>query len=351
MTQILIAIVVVLALIAINQVSSILKLNSRLNTDQEDPQPEVPDEKDNKWNGVLMLAFGIGLVIAVIWSLFAWGHVLLPQPASMHGHKVDTLMNVTLTLIFIVFFITQPLLFYFAFKYRSVKDRKAVHYAHNDKLEIIWTTIPAIVLAGIIVYGLVVWKQIMYPVDKGARDPMLVEVYGQQFNWTFRYAGKDNQLGDANVRFISGQNTVGIDPSDARGMDDIMTKELHLPKGRKILFKFRSQDVIHSAYMPHFRVQMNCVPGMVTQFAFTPKYTTYEARQLESVKRKVRSVNAAIARRKAAGEDVAPWDFDYILLCNKICGSGHYNMQAKIVVQKPDEFKKWLAQQKAFKDL
>lgn len=350
MTQVLIAIIVVLTLIAIVQVSSILKINDKLK-EKDAQQPGIPDEKDNKVNGVLMLVFGIGFMIAVIWSLFAWRDVLLPEPASIQGHSVDSLMNFTMTLIFIVFFVTQPLLFYFAFKYRSLKGRKAVYYAHNDKLEVIWTTIPAIVLAGIIIYGLLVWKGIMYPDNTGKQDPMIIEVYAQQFNWTFRYAGRDNQLGDANVRFIGDRNIVGVDPNDARGKDDIITKELHLPKGRRILFKFRSQDVIHSAYMPHFRVQMNCVPGMITQFAFTPEYTTAEFRQLPSVRRKVSSVNRVIAQRKAAGEDVEPWKFDYLILCNKICGSGHYNMQAKIVVQRPLEFESWLAKQKEFKDL
>ena len=349
MTRVLIAIVLLLAVVAIGQLIKLVRLRGSVKGGER--PPAIPTERDNNRQGTLMLLFGIGLLIAVIWSLFAWRDILLPEPAAAHGRQVDTLMHVTLTLIFIVFFITQPLLFYFTFRYRSVKAKRAFYYPHNDRLEIVWTSIPAIALAGIILYGLLVWKDIMYPAENGGEDPLRIEVYGQQFNWTFRYAGRDNQLGDANVRFVGGQNIVGIDPSDSRGRDDILTKELHMPKGRKILFTFRSQDVIHSAYMPHFRVQMNCVPGMVTQFSFTPAYTTAEFRQLKGVKHKVSSVNEAIAKRRAKGEDVESWDFDYLLLCNKICGSGHYNMQAKIAVQEPADFAAWLAQQKEFKDL
>ncbi len=349
MTGVLVAAVLVLAVVAIGQLSNLLRLRGEIRGGEH--PPAIPTERDNNRQGTLMLLFGIGLLIAVIWSLFAWRDTLLPEPAAAHGRKVDTLMRVTLALIFIVFFITQPLLFYFTFKYRGVKGRRALYYPHNDRLELVWTSIPATVLAGIIVYGLLVWKGIMYPSDKGNDDPLVIEVYGQQFNWTFRYAGRDSQLGDADVRFVGGENIVGIDPNDSRGRDDILTKTLHIPKGRKILFQFRSQDVIHSAYMPHFRVQMNCVPGMVTQFSFTPAYTTAEFRQLKHVQHKVSSVNDAIAKRRARGEDVEPWDFDYVLLCNKICGSGHYNMQAKIRVEEPAAFSAWLAQQKEFKDL
>ena len=99
-------------------------------------------------------------------------------------------------------------------------------------------------------------------------------MYAQQFNWKARYAGEDGVLGDANVRFLQdfdGKIPVGIDATDPNGFDDVVVQELHLPVGREVIFKMRSQDVLHSAYMPHFRAQMNCVPGMITQFAFTPK--------------------------------------------------------------------------------
>jgi cytochrome c oxidase subunit 2 len=197
--------------------------------------------------------------------------------------------------------------------------------------------IPAIVLAGLILYGLYAWSDIMF-VDKD-EEVIEIELYAQQFNWTARYSGEDNVLGKANVRYIEGVNVVGIDPSDPNAQDDKVVKELHLPKGKKIHFKIRSQDVLHSAYMPHFRAQMNCVPGMVTEFAFTPIYTTDEYRDLPYMVDKVANINAI--RTKKSAELVAngaaaldPYTFDFLLLCNKICGASHYNMQMKMVKRK-----------------
>ncbi len=174
-----------------------------------------------------------------------------------------------------------------------------------------------------------------------SKDPLIVEVYAKQFQWQARYAGQDNELGRANVRNIKGINTMGVDMTDKNAQDDIQTSELHLPKGRKIIFKFRSQDVLHSAFMPHFRAQMNCVPGMVTSFSYTPKITTKEMRLNKKTMAKVDGINKI---RKEKGED--PYQFDYLLLCNKICGASHYNMQMKIVVETPSEFNAWLKQQK-----
>jgi cytochrome c oxidase subunit 2 len=175
-----------------------------------------------------------------------------------------------------------------------------------------------------------------------------IEIYAQQFNWTARYSGTDNVLGKANVRLIEGVNTLGVDLSDPNAQDDIVVKELHIPKGKKIHFRIRSQDVLHSAYFPHFRAQMNCVPGMVTEFAFVPTLTSDEYRALPFMVEKVRQINAL--RQAKSKELVAegktaldPYTFDYLLLCNKICGASHYNMQMKVVVDTPEDFKKWLS--------
>ena len=139
-----------------------------------------------------------------------------------------------------------------------------------------------------------------------------------------------------------------MDLADPNAQDDFVTSELHIPKGKKVLFKIRSQDVLHSAYMPHFRAQMNCVPGMVTQFSFTPIYTTSEYRELPFMVEKVARINDLRAKKSAelvaAGNTALdPYTFDYLLLCNKICGASHYNMQMKIVVDSPEEYKTWLS--------
>jgi cytochrome c oxidase subunit 2 len=182
-------------------------------------------------------------------------------------------------------------------------------------------------------------------------DPLTIELYAQQFNWTARYAGNDNVLGDANVRMIDidKANVLGLDSADPNAADDIIVKELHLPVGRKVNFKMRSQDVLHSAYMPHFRAQMNCVPGMITQFSFTPTITTEEMRQNPDVVDKVKRINGIRAEKAAKGLDNSdPWEFDYILLCNKICGKSHYNMQMKIIVETEEEYNAWIASQQTF---
>ena len=248
------------------------------------------------------------------------------------------------TLIFIVQAITQALLYYYTFKYRGAPGRKALYFADNDKLEFIWSVIPAIVLAGLILYGLYAWTNIMF-VDED-EDLMVVEVYAQQFKWTARYSGEDEVLGKANVRYIEGVNILGVDMADPNAQDDKVVSELHLPKGKKILFKIRSQDVLHSFFMPHFRAQMNVVPGMVTQFAFEPRYTTGQMRGTQMMQEKVANINRIRAEKSVAliakGEPALdPYTFDYILLCNKICGSSHYNMQMKVVVDSPQDFKRW----------
>jgi cytochrome c oxidase subunit 2 len=178
-----------------------------------------------------------------------------------------------------------------------------------------------------------------------------VELYAQQFNWTARYGGGDNVLGGANVRMIdiNRANILGLDESDPYTNDDVIVKELHLPVGRKVNFKFRSQDVLHSAYMPHFRAQMNCVPGMITEFSFTPSITTENMRLDPDVVDHVKRTNAIRAEKAAKGEDNSdPWEFDYILLCNKICGKSHYNMQMKIIVETEEEYNAWMESQQTF---
>ncbi|KGO80526.1 cytochrome c oxidase subunit II [Flavobacterium beibuense] len=348
MTSLLIVIVLVLLGIAIWQLTKIFDLTqigTAVNGDSE-----VANDRDNNVNGYLMFAFLGFIYVFTIYSLVKWGHLALGTPASEHGPQYDNLMTISLVLIFIVQTITQFLLHYFAFKYRGKKGQVAFYYADNDKLEFVWTIIPVIVLAGLILYGLYAWTNIMF-VDENKEDTIVVELYAKQFSWEARYAGEDGVLGKANVRYIEGVNTLGVDMSDPNAQDDIQSTELHLPKGKQVIFKFRSQDVLHSAYMPHFRAQMNVVPGMVTQFAFTPTITTEEMRLDPKIMDKVANINKIRSEKSAdliadGGEALSPYTFDYLLLCNKICGASHYNMQMKIVVEDEADFNKWLGEKK-----
>ena len=342
MTSLLVIIILVLLSIALWQLTKIFDL-TQVGANSNDTG--VADDNDNNVQGYLMFGFLAFIYVFTIYGLIRWGSLVLHTPASAHGGLVDNLMNITWVLIFTVQTITQALLHFFAYKYRGKKDQKALYFADNNKLEAIWSVIPAITLAGLILYGLYAWSNIMF-IDKD-ENTIEIELYAQQFKWTARYAGADNVLGKANVRYIEGVNALGVDMSDPNAQDDKVVGELHIPKGKKIHFKMRSQDVLHSAYMPHFRAQMNCVPGMVTEFSFTPIYTTDEMRNMTFMQEKVAKINAI--RNKKSEELVAkglpaldPYTFDYLLLCNKICGSSHYNMQMKIVVDSPEDYQKWL---------
>ena len=350
MTGLLALIVVILLSVTAWQMSKIFKL-SKLKSKKSDNT--IANDKDNKFNGTLMLAFIIGFYFLMFYCFWNYTKFYLPEASAAHGAAYDYLMFISMVIIMIVQVITQFLLHYFAYKYQGKKANRALYYADNDKLEAIWTIIPVIVLAGLIIYGLFTWSDIMNFEEE--EDAVVIELYAKRFAWEARYAGEDNTLGNANVRFIQGANTVGIDASDADAMDDVVTNEIHLPVGKQVIFKLRSQDVLHSAYMPHFRAQMNVVPGMITQFSFTPTITTKEIRETPYMQEKMEVIRDI--RKEKNAKSIAAGDgpideyneFDYYLLCNKICGASHYNMQLKIVVETQEEFDQWMATQKTFK--
>jgi cytochrome c oxidase subunit 2 len=344
MTSLLVIIVVVLLAVALWQLTKIFHL-TQVGSVSDDSQ--VATDNDNNVQGYIMFGFLAFIYIFTIYGLLKWGNLVLHTPASEHGTLVDSLMNITWVLIFTVQIITQGLLHWFSFKYKGNKNKKALFFADSNKLEAIWSIIPSVVLAILILFGLYAWNNIMF-VDKD-EDVIEIELYAQQFKWTARYAGNDNVLGKANVRLIEGINTLGVDMSDPYAQDDIVVSELHIPKGKKVHFKMRSQDVLHSAYFPHFRAQMNTVPGMVTEFAFVPTHTTAEYRELPFMVEKVAKINKLRAEKSVelianGGSALDPYTFDYLLLCNKICGASHYNMQMKVVVDTPEDYRKWLSE-------
>lgn len=346
MTSFLVFIILVLVGIAVWQLTKIFDLTQIGGSSDND---EIANDKDNSVNGYLMFAFVGFIYVFTIYSLYAWGDLVLGTPGSEHGKDVDNLMAISMALIFFVQTITQFLLHYFAFKYRGKEGQKALYFADNNKLEAIWTIIPVIVLAGLILYGLYTWNNIMFVDKEDEQDAIVIELYAKQFGWEARYAGDDKTLGKASVRLIEGINTLGVDLADPAAQDDKVVTELHIPKGKRVIFKMRSQDVLHSAYMPHFRAQMNCVPGMVTQFSFIPTVTTADMRNDEAIVAKVDKINKIRTKNSKkivaeGGVALDPYTFDYLLLCNKICGASHYNMQMKIVVDTPADFKAWLAE-------
>lgn len=277
------------------------------------------------WNKIQGTFFAVALVLglyATYWTYSNWGNVASGEAATVHGERIDSMMDITIIITTIVFVITHILLFGFSFKYKGSSKRKAYFYPHNNALERLWTIIPAIVLTILVLLGFFTWRSITNVPEAEQKKALSVEVIGEQFKWNIRYAGDDNELGLRNYKLTTPTNSLGIDFKDRKSWDDRLGAEIVLPVNRSIRVTIGSKDVLHSFYIPEFRVQMNAVPGMPTYFQFTPKYTTEEMR-------------AKVNDPK----------FNYILLCNKICGSGHYNMQVAVRVVTEEEYKQWLAEQ------
>jgi cytochrome c oxidase subunit 2 len=273
-------------------------------------------------NGVLL---GIALIVGiygVYWSYSVQGPMSMHESASVHGLDIDYMFNITLILTTIVFILTHIALVGFSFKYRGSENRKAYFYPHNNSLERIWTIIPAIVLTVLVLLGFFTWRGITNVSPEDQKKAINIEVTGEQFKWSLRYAGADNQIGTRNYKLTTPTNGLGIDFKDQKSWDDKLVSEIVIPVNKPVRFTIGSKDVLHSFYLPDFRVQMNAVPGMPTYFQFTPRLTTAEVR---------------VERNNP--------EYNYVLLCAKICGAGHYNMQAKVTVVSEAEYATWLAKQ------
>jgi cytochrome c oxidase subunit 2 len=307
---------VVFGTLVLVRLANVAAIASKLSGENE----EAEQESANRWNSIGMLTFLIVGLITMFYLINAYSPLMLPVSASEHGVAIDKLMNINWIVLFITFLITQILLFFFAFKYKFNKNRRSFYFHDNNKLEAIWTVIPTIVLASLIVTGLQEWNDITNKSDK--MEGIKIQVYAKQFDFTARYAGVDKNLARTNFRLISDANPLGVDSLDKYAADDIIAKELVMPKGAEIELVINSRDVIHSVYLPHFRVQMNAVPGMTTRFSFKPTMTTAEM-QKETKNPK----------------------FEYVMLCNKVCGVAHYNMKMPVRVVEMAEYQDWLKAQ------
>lgn len=378
-SKLIVLLVIILGVIAIAQLVRVNELTAKHTKRREEDVPH----RDNIFNANMMLLFMIAFYASFIWLMLKYGYTGLGPAASTHGVETDWLLNLNFVIITLVFFLTNTLLFVFAWKYVKRPGVKAFYYPHNNKLEMIWTVIPAAVLAVIIILGLRTWNDITSVADAEAEN---IEIFSYQFGWTARYSGVDNQLGDFDYRLttadnqyglmnreniesaltmmqIGGPGEEGIDLIEKRlndetiimaakdrkkllkdlgrkqrmirgleqmaatyndsldavlGNDVILGDSLILLKGQNYNFSFRSKDVIHSAYFPHFRAQMNTVPGMTTYFKLQAIYSTDEMRELMN-------------------DD----EFEYILMCNKICGGSHYKMKMAVKVLEPEAYLNW----------
>jgi cytochrome c oxidase subunit 2 len=277
-------------------------------------------EQSNRINGFLMVVFLVLGLVAVWWCHDLLDDKMLGESASVQGEGIDQLIKVTFIITMAVFVVTQILLFWFAFKYQEKEGRKAFYFPHNNKLEVIWTVIPAIVLTILVAFGIRHWLRIT---SEAPKDAMVVEVIGKQFNWMMRYPGKDGQLGRRNFKLTDeSTNPLGQDWADNLNHDDFISSELHVVVGKNVKLIIGSRDVVHDVGLPHFRLKMDAVPGIPTTLWFTPKFTTAEM-------------------RKRTGNP----DFVYELACDQMCGVGHYSMKANIVVETQEEYDAWLASQ------
>lgn len=313
-----ILIILVLAFVLIFQISKASEYVSVLKGE------EKSFKQSNRINAFLFILFMVlGLAGAWWCNELLYDRTLLAQPAaSDHGEKIDFMMWLTIIVTGIVFLLTQVILFWFAFKYQYSEKRTSYFFPHNNKLELLWTVVPAIFLTILVGFGLFYWFKITGDAPK---DSQIVEITGKQFNWMMRYPGKDNVLGRKNYRLTdaSSGNALGVDWEDGASHDDIEASEMHLVVGKPVQLVINAQDVIHDVGLVHFRLKMDAVPGIPTTLWFTPKYTTAQMKEITGNK-----------------------DFVYEISCDQVCGSGHYSMRGVIIVETQEEHDAWMADKK-----
>ena len=254
---------------------------------------------------IALVLVGVGTVAFHFWSPWWWTPI-----ASNWGYIDDTIV-LTFWITGVVFIALILFMAYCVVRYRYRPGRRAAYEPENKKMEWWLTGLTTLGVAGMLAPGLFVWQQFV-TVPEGAA---VIEVVGQQWQWSFRYPGKDGKLGTTNIRNISGDNPFGINPKDPNGRDDVLVAgdDLHIPLGKPLKMLLRSIDVLHDFYVPEFRAKMDMVPGAVTYFWFIPTRTG---------------------------------TFD--ILCFELCGVGHYTMRSQVVVEEESAFQAWLAKQETF---
>lgn len=308
----------VLAVLVLVRMQNVLK-SADVDTNEQEIQLS-----NNKLNATLCVVFLVLFTVATAWSFLIYRKDFLPEASSPHGRVTDGLFWFAMGLLSIAFLIVNTLLFYFSWKYQYKKNHRATFYPDNHKLELIWTVIPAVVMAVLVFTGWRAWSTIMTEASDKAQ---VVEIMGKQFNWWVRYGGvNDNKLGKRNFKLTDDTlgNPMGLDFSDEASFDDFMhNSEMHVVVNKEVNLKIIARDVLHSVFIPHMRVKMDAVPGMPTKFKFTPDKTTEEMRAL-----------------------LGKPDFDYEIACTEICGRGHFSMRMRLIVEDEASFNKWKASQK-----
>lgn len=330
---------VILIAIVVVQIGRVVELAAKIRGEEE------VQDLTNQRHGFYMVVFMVIFLVGCVWSAFYYKNYMLGfgphESASKHGVTLDYLFKVTTFFTVIVFFITQIALFYFANQFAGKRGRSAWYMPHDNRLEKIWTAIPAVVMTFLVIGGLDAWNEVMSDIKPG-EDYTEIEATGYQFAWHLRYPGQDGQLGARDFKLISGSNPIGQDWTDAKGADDIYPDMIVLPKGKKVRVRIIARDVLHNFYLPHFRVKMDAVPGMPTYFVFTPTLTTEEYRQ--------QLRNYPEYQKPDPNEpEKQLWEtFNYELACAELCGNGHFSMRRLVRIVSDEEYKAWLATQQSY---
>ncbi len=341
MTSLIIILIFVLLAIVILQISRINEIAKKLRGETD------AAISGYKRQSRYLLIFVVVFLLATVVSAWYYKNYMLGYgphtAASEHGPMLDRLFNLSVIITGIVFLITHIALFYFGYRYRYQATRKASFLPHDNKLEIVWTAIPAVTMCILVINGLVAWNKVMADVEPG-EDHVEVEATGMQFSWILRYPGEDGKLGARDFRLINSANALGQDWSDLKNLDDFQPQDLVLPKGKKVRVRITARDVLHNFYLPHFRLKMDAVPGMPTYFVFTPSKTTEEYREELS-----KYPEYQVPDDPADPLGPQKWEtFEYELACAELCGSGHYSMRKIVRIVEPEEYQAWLRQQQSF---
>lgn len=341
MTALLVFLSIILIVVIAIQIGKVTELAAKIRGEEE------MQEIVNGRQGIYMMVFMVAFLVLTAYTGGLYKNYYLGygpmQAASAHGGKIDGMFNVTLIICGIVFVVTQILLFYYAWKYSGRRGAKAKFIPHDNKLEMIWTAVPAVVMAFLVIRGLDAWNEIMADVQPG-EDYLEIEATGFQFGWALRYPGPDGVLGTKNYKLISGSNPLGQDWTDEKNVDDFHADELVLPKGKKIRVRITSKDVLHNFYLPHFRVKMDAIPGIPTYFVFEPQKTNEEFRE------QLRNYPEYQVPSDPKDPNSKPkWEaFDYELACAELCGNSHFAMRKTVRIVEPEAYEMWAMQQKSY---
>jgi len=256
----------------------------------------------------LIVFFGLITIVTVALFCLPWRS----EVASEEGKGIDAVITYLLVATGLLVVLGHYVLIRFLWRGDGGKE----YTRPAARVEWMWGIIPVVLMlllseAGVLVVGAPTWKKLY--VDRPA-DPLLVEVVGKQFEWIVRYPGKDGTFGPYDFKWVNGaDNPLGLDEDDDLATDDVIAKELYLPVGRPVSIRLRTHDVIHSFFVPEFRVKQDLIPGFPTEVRFTPTRT---------------------------GE--------FELACTELCGLGHYTMNTQVKVLEAAEFDQWLASQPGF---